>query len=223
MKKIMSWTFGSFFRTIGRTLALILFGILIALLFNKLDIKIPFLSYAKAFTLDNTYIKSSYLQYTACTYASGSLNGCNSYIETNPLGEITLVDNTVNFKKYYFIVQDTYNGTSANPLYFIYTADNPFYVVISNDGARPTKKITTYSTRITVSEAVYNDLISQGKAYQVYFDGTNYYYFVDGESPVAKYIIRSNGWDANPAGDVFTELLAQNVDLPTPLPRTPFL
>ena len=40
MKKIFNWTFGGFFRTIGRTIAFLLLGGLIVLIAQKNDIKI---------------------------------------------------------------------------------------------------------------------------------------------------------------------------------------
>ena len=41
IKSVLNWTFGSFFRTLGRLLCFLLVGGLIAFLISKLDIKMP--------------------------------------------------------------------------------------------------------------------------------------------------------------------------------------
>lgn len=61
-KKIVNWTFGSFFRTIGRIIAYTLLGCLVGLLLNKLNL-LSFLDIVNASTMPYT---SAYLNVNQC-------------------------------------------------------------------------------------------------------------------------------------------------------------
>lgn len=200
MKKIINWTVGSFFRTIGRTLAFILFGILLAILFNKLDLKIPFLTYAKAFTLDGSYISSS--TYSSASCMGTSTTNCSQFINSG--SEINLADSQ-NFLKYYFIY-------SNDNQFYILTATDPFYVVITPHGLYD-DTITAYSTRFAISEEVFNQMLAQNQAGHVVHDprDNKYYYIDNGEVEVHKYAINGSTWTTT-TNTTFNRIYAQNID-----------
>lgn len=213
MKRIVNWTFGAFFRSIGRTLAFIFLGLLIAWLVAKFDIKLPFISYAKALELKNKYtVTDSYVQ--NCTIKlPNSQSTCNSIITNNPKGSINLYEDYLKMQDYYYIYQSTNDGTTNNPYYYIYTYSDPFYVFISYSGnvlGENRYDITAYTVKIAVTESVYNSLIEQGKIRQTYHDIQNnkYYYFENGEGVAMKYRINTNSWGDNPVNYDISHFLA---------------
>ena len=184
--------------------------------FLFLILLIPFIN-VKAFTLKNKYMNFE-------TYGSQCIDtaplSCNSMITTNPNGQITLADSNY-LKQYYFLYQDTYNGTSSNPLYFIYTQDTPFYAIVyfvHGSLGSTYSSIYIFSQKIEITQSEYNSYKNNGYRSQLYYDNYNnkYYFFtneINNETlNVPKYIIRSNGWQVNPAGNTGTQLLAQNID-----------
>lgn len=101
MRQIMSWTVGSFFRTIGRIVAFIVIGGLIAFLFSRNDfdwgIKDLFFTKVSASTYKNSYFETYYKDSVLSDAYSNLSGGIVSYINLTSTTNTSVTFNTSEF------------------------------------------------------------------------------------------------------------------------------
>lgn len=130
MKKILNWSIGSFFRTMGRVIAYLVIGFILALLATHFG----FVMSVKAYTMPNYWITNTdvptYFDLFDCTESTcnrvGSSNYTNEMIELNETGgrQFTVTTRQYNLKGNGIVIR-----TSSNARYNVgYLYQTTFYV-----------------------------------------------------------------------------------------------